>query len=130
MPEPVARYQAASSGSIPASVHRPSSFLLVPLSSPREANGAPLSEIRVMAATASVMPAIPAGSEAGPTTNEVVVHDVEPLDAVTLGNKRLLGRFVMDEEHVGVTVLGLLDRLARTHGDNTHLDTGVRLEHG
>ena len=69
MPEPVSRYQPpdAAFTSAPASLQSPSSALWVPLSSPREAKGASASAILVSAATASVMPAMPAGSEGGPT---------------------------------------------------------------
>ena len=69
MPEPVSRYQPpeAASTSTPASFQSPSSALWVPLSSPREAKGASAAAIFTSAATASAMPATPAGSEGGPT---------------------------------------------------------------
>ena len=69
MPEPVSRYQPpeAASTSTPASFQSPSSALWVPLSSPREAKGASAAAIFASAATASAMPATPAGSEGGPT---------------------------------------------------------------
>src|SRR3546814_14552764 len=66
MPLPVSRNQSPD-GSFPASRHRISSALLVPLSSPREANGAAAPAIVLSAATESVAPLTPAGSAAGPT---------------------------------------------------------------
>ena len=58
MPEPVSRYQSplAPAGSTPASCQRLSSFLWVPESSPREANGALASAIFSSAAAASLVP--------------------------------------------------------------------------
>ena len=68
MPEPVSRYQPpeAACTSIPAAFHSPSSALWVPLSSPRDAKVASASAIFASAATASAMPATPAGSDVGP----------------------------------------------------------------
>src|SRR5882724_8270930 len=69
MPEPVSRYQVpeAAFTSTPASFHNRSSALWVPLSSPREANGAAAAAIFARAAGASAMPLMPAGSACGPT---------------------------------------------------------------
>ena len=69
MPEPVSRYQVplAALASTPAACHSFSSALCVPLSSPREAKGAPAAAIFCRAAVTSVMPATPAGSPLGPT---------------------------------------------------------------
>ena len=69
MPEPVSRYQVplAALASTPAACQSCSSALCVPLSSPREANGALAAAIFASAAVASVMPATPAGSLFGPT---------------------------------------------------------------
>ena len=70
MPLPASRYQVpeAALASTPASFQSRSSDLCVPLSSPRETNGALLSAIFLKAATTSLEPAMPAGSLAGPTT--------------------------------------------------------------
>ena len=69
MPEPVSRYQPpeAAPTSTPVAAQSPSSAWWVPLSSPREANGASAPAIFANAATASVMPVTPAGSAGGPT---------------------------------------------------------------
>ena len=69
MPEPVSRYQPPESAaaSIPAARHSRSSALWVPLSSPRDANGARTLAILASAAGVSVMPAMRAGSACGPT---------------------------------------------------------------
>ena len=69
IPEPVSRYQPplAEAVSTSVSLHSSSSFLWVPESSPRDANAAPERAIVARLATASFAPAIPAGSEAGPT---------------------------------------------------------------
>ena len=72
MPVPASRYQVpdAALASTPASFHSRSSALCVPLSSPRETNGALASAIFLKAATTSLEPAILAGSLAGPTTTK------------------------------------------------------------
>ncbi len=69
MPEPVSRYQLplAPATSMPAFCQSASSALWVPLSSPREANGALAAAILVRASSASLLPLMPAGSAAGPT---------------------------------------------------------------
>ena len=69
IPDPVSRYQPpdAADMSTPVSPQSRRSALWVPLSSPREAKAAPEPAIFASAATASVIPATPAGSDGGPT---------------------------------------------------------------
>ena len=67
MPWPVSMYHDPF-GSMPAASQSDSSFVCVPDSSARDANGASAFEIRVNASAAEVMPSIFAGSSAGPTT--------------------------------------------------------------
>ena len=69
MPEPVSRYQGpfCLAMSMPAAFQSCSSAKCVPLLSPREANAALLWRILFKAATISLLPPIPAGSDLGPT---------------------------------------------------------------
>ena len=72
MPAPASRYQVplAAAGSVSAALHRPRSFLWVPLSSPRETKGLLAAAIAARALAASFWPAIPAGSSFGPTSTK------------------------------------------------------------
>ena len=127
MPEPVSRYQVplAAATSTPASSHSASSALWVPLSSPREANGA-LAAAIFAERRDGVLAALDAGRIGrGPDDHEVVVHDLVALDPEAVGDELLLGRLVVHEQHVGIAVLGELDRLAGADRDHPHLDAGL-----
>ena len=58
--------------------------------------------------------------------DEVVVHDVVALDAVTLGDEGLLGGTVMDQQDVGVAVAGQAQGLAGADRDDPDRDAGRR----
>ena len=66
---------------------------------------------------------------AEPDHDEVVVHDVEALDAAALGDELFLRRLVVHEQHVAVAVLRILDGLAGADRDHAHLDAGLLREH-
>ena len=85
MPLPASRYQVpeAALASTPASFQSRSSALCVPLSSPRETNGALASAIFLKAATTSLEPAIAGRVLGRADDDEVVVHDVEALHAAS-----------------------------------------------
>ena len=69
MPWPIDLYQGplSFSMSMPAAFQRFCSAICVPERSPREMNGALLSLIALSAATMSLVPLMPAGSDFGPT---------------------------------------------------------------
>ena len=67
IPWPVSMYQEPF-GSIPAASQIDSSFVFVPDSSARDANGASAFAMLVKASAAEPAPLIPAGSSSGPTT--------------------------------------------------------------
>ena len=130
MPEPVSRYQVplAALASTPAACHSFCSALWVPLSSPREANGA-LGRRDLPQGGRGVGRAGDAGGVAlGADDDEVVVHDVEALHALSVGDELLLVGLGMDEQHVAVAVAGVLDRLPGADGDHAHLDPGLVLK--
>ena len=60
----------------------------------------------------------------GTDNHEIVVHQVEPLDAVAAGDELLLGVAGMHEQDVAVSVHGVADSLPGAHGN--HLDENAR----
>src|SRR5690606_7650398 len=123
MPEPVSRYQPpeAASTSMPAASQIWSSLVCVPESSPREANGASAAAIWAKAAGARRI-------RLGADNDEVVIHQVEPLDAGAIRDELFLPRLGVHEQHVGVAVSRVLDRLAGAHRNDIHGDPGLLLE--
>ena len=107
MPMPVSRYQVPLAGlaSTPASCHSWSSALLVPLSSPREANGACAVGDLLEGLDHVLEPGDAGRIGGGPDNDEVVVHHVEALHAPALGDELLLVGLGVHEQHVAVAVL-------------------------
>ena len=74
MPPPASQYQpplgGAASTATPAAAHSSRSRLWVPLSSPRETNGARARAMRANAAAAPAAAAAAAGSAAGPASTK------------------------------------------------------------
>ena len=60
--------------------------------------------------------------------DEVVVHDRVTLDAFAFGEPFQLRRLVVDEHDVGIAAATDVERLARTDGDDAHVDARVLLE--
>ena len=130
MPWPVSRYQGPLSFamSMPASFHSSSSAKCVPLLSPRETKGACAALIFCSAATMSLRAADFRRIGLRPDQDEVVVHHVEALHAVALGEEFLLERLGVHEHHVGVAAPADVERLAGAERDHAHLDAGLLLE--
>ncbi len=61
--------------------------------------------------------------------DEVIVHDVEALDAATLGNKFFFGRFGVHQKDVAIAVRRILDGLAGADCHHANVDAGLLLEH-
>ena len=55
-----------------------------------------------------------------PDDDEVVVHDVEPLARVALGDELVFGLAGVDQQHVGVAAAADLDRLPGADRDDVH----------
>ena len=118
----------AALASTPAACHSFSSALCVPLSSPREAKGA-LGGGDLLQGSGDVGHAgNPGGIALGADDDEVVVHDIEALHALAVGDELLLVGLGVHEQHVTVTVAGVLDRLAGADRHHAHLDPGLVLE--
>ncbi len=131
MPEPVSRYQSpeAAVGSTPVSAQSAISFLWVPESSPREAKGASASAIFASASWASSMPAMPAGSSAGPTmTKSLYIRSVRSTPMPSATNFSSAG-LAWTSSTSPSQLRGVLDRLPGADGDDVDLDAGLLLEH-
>src|SRR4249920_999791 len=69
-------------------------------------------------------------SRIGIRTNddEIVVHDMAPVDAITIGNKPLLPDVIMDQQSVGVAAFAYGKRLPGSDSDDMNSNTGFRRE--
>ena len=65
----------------------------------------------------------------GADDHEVVVHEIEALDAEPVRDERLLGRLRVHEQHVRVAVARVADRLPGADRDHPHLDARAGGEH-
>ena len=118
------------SGSIPAASQSESSFVCVPDSSAREANGRlglrdARKRLRGGAGALDLR-----GIAGRPHDDEVVMHDGLAAGAVTSRHELLLGRRRVHEEDIGVAVLAQLERLAGPDGDRLDRATRLVLEGG
>ena len=66
----------------------------------------------------------------GADDDEVVVHDVAAVDAVSVGDEAVLAGPVMDEKGVGVAAGADGKRLAGADGDDVDGESGLGLEEG
>ena len=66
----------------------------------------------------------------GTDDHEVVVHEVESLDAEPVGDERFLGGLRVHEQHVSVAVARVAKRLPGADRDDPHLDAGLGGEPG
>src|SRR4249919_52902 len=71
-------------------------------------------------------------SRIGIRTNddEIVVHDMAPVDAITISNKFVLPDVIMDQQSVGVAAFAYGKRLAGSDSDDINSNTGCRPENG
>jgi hypothetical protein len=71
-------------------------------------------------------------SRIGIRTNddEIVVHDIAPVDAITISNKLVLPDAIMDQQSVGVAASAYCKRLAGSDGNDMNSNTGCRRENG
>ncbi len=115
-------------GSIPAASHSDSSFVCVPDSSARDANGASAFEMRVNASAAELDALDPGRIVCRPDHDEVVVHHGLAADAVTAVHVLLLRLGRVHEQDIGVALLAELERLARADRDRLHRASGLVLE--
>jgi hypothetical protein len=71
-------------------------------------------------------------SRIGIRTNddEIVVHDMAPVDAITISNKLVLPDVIMDQQRVGVAAFAYFKRLAGSDSDDMNSNSGCRPENG
>jgi hypothetical protein len=62
--------------------------------------------------------------------DEIVVHDMAPVDAITISNKLVFPDMFMDQQSVGVAAFAYGKRLAGSDSDNMNRNTGCRPENG
>ena len=62
--------------------------------------------------------------------DEIVVHELAPVDTVTVRDEALLSGARVHHDHVHIAGTGDAQRLTGTHGDDVHRHAAVLLEHG
>ena len=102
----------------------------MPLSSAREANGALASASFLHGRHGILAPPNADWVSLGTGDDEIVIHNLKALHTLAVSNELFLRRPVMNEQHVGIALLGHLDSLACPQRDHAHFNSCLGLEQG
>ena len=97
------------------------SFVFVPLASPRLANGDCVEAMALNPSIALGALATFAGSALGSEDDKVIVHYVEALLGVTVGDEFVFLCACMDQKHIGIPFSANRNGLTRANGDHVRV---------